>query len=140
MNKIVIEQSGSFRTAGEDISKGEVQIAVVEIEGNCHVVVSKDLEAAVQSTEQFIKSGPTGSYPTFLAEGNASSIIEKLSELFSTETLPSIGGSRIYLGGKIVVRRRSDDYMAFVSDNLGKWEAGESIPVAIGKLVKNQMS
>jgi len=142
MAKVIIEQCGSFRTAGEIVLSGKAQIAVVRIsEINCHVVVAKQMEESVQKIVGFFKAEPTNGLATFFVLGRAPAIIEKLRKrLLESEVLPVVGEERKYLDGQITVLRRPYDYMAYISGNKTRWEAGKSTEEAIGKLVKNQMS
>lgn len=36
---------------------------------------------------------------------------------------------------KITVRKRADDWIAYLNDNLGRWESGKTSTEAIGKLI-----
>lgn len=42
----------------------------------------------------------------------------------------------IFLNGAIRVVRRWDDYMAYVDGDTGLWDCGQTIPEAIGALVR----
>jgi hypothetical protein len=50
------------------------------------------------------------------------------------------GEEKTFMGGRITVLRRADDYMAYLDGNKGKWEAGKTIAEVIGKLVISHLS
>jgi hypothetical protein len=66
-------------------------------------------------------------------------------ELFSKwenyyEALPSanhwlVGQWNVYLDGSITVIRRTDDYMAHITDNKAHWDCGKTPEEAIGRLI-----